>query len=581
MRQADLVLLHPPSVYDFRRQAILYGPVSDLIPSSPVFEMYPLGFLTITNYLEARGIKVRIANLALRMMNDRCFDVPSFISRLKPRAFGIDLHWLPHTHGALEVAKIVKRCHPGIPVIMGGLSASYFHDELIRDPHVDFVLRGDAVEEPLEQLLQQLGEERDFGVIPNLTWKEDGKVHANPMSCIPSDVDYVDLNPLQMVRMVLRYRDLQSVLPFNGWWQNPITAVFNVKGCLHQCQTCGSSAAASQCTVSRYQPAFRSPKNMVNNIQAIARISRGPIFVVGDINQAGADYAAETIALLHEARITNEIVFEMFSMPSQDFLPALDAAVKNWSLELSPESHDEIIRSRQDGTVNFSNAKMEALIHQALALRCHRVDVFFMIGLAGQTTASVYQTIDYCKRLFAVTDKRLSCFISPMGPFLDPGSHAFENPEASGYRVFARTLEEHRQRLLRPSWRQILNYETDSMTRDELVEATYAAAERLNELKLQFDRIDTKRYQAIARRIVRARELENRLNASEQGKLDPDTFALLQGEINEFSVSTVCDKQELFWRRHVMNFRWGSIARQLLFTKKVQAAERGALVEYS
>ena len=39
----DLVLLHAPSVYDFRQKTILYGPVSDLIPPSPVFEMYPIG----------------------------------------------------------------------------------------------------------------------------------------------------------------------------------------------------------------------------------------------------------------------------------------------------------------------------------------------------------------------------------------------------------------------------------------------------------------------------------------------------------------------------------------------------------
>jgi hypothetical protein len=51
----DLLLFHPPSVYDFRRKTIMYGPISDLFPSSPVFEMYPLGFLTMTDYLELRS----------------------------------------------------------------------------------------------------------------------------------------------------------------------------------------------------------------------------------------------------------------------------------------------------------------------------------------------------------------------------------------------------------------------------------------------------------------------------------------------------------------------------------------------
>jgi radical SAM superfamily enzyme YgiQ (UPF0313 family) len=120
--RVDLVLLHAPSVYDFRQKAILYGPVSDLIPSSPVFEMYPLGFLTMTSYLEERGLEVRIVNLALRMMNDRSFDVPAFLAKLNPRAFGIDLHWLPHAHGSLEVAKLIREIHPHTPIIFGGLA---------------------------------------------------------------------------------------------------------------------------------------------------------------------------------------------------------------------------------------------------------------------------------------------------------------------------------------------------------------------------------------------------------------------------------------------------------------------------
>ena len=90
MTHIDLLLLHPPSVYDFRQMSIMYGPVSDLIPSSTVFEMYPLGFLTMTSYLEARGLKVRIVNLALRMMNDAAFDVPTFLAQLNPKAIGID-----------------------------------------------------------------------------------------------------------------------------------------------------------------------------------------------------------------------------------------------------------------------------------------------------------------------------------------------------------------------------------------------------------------------------------------------------------------------------------------------------------
>ena len=50
MARIDLVLLHAPSVYDFRERSIMFGPVSDMVPSSPIFEMYPLGFTTMAEY---------------------------------------------------------------------------------------------------------------------------------------------------------------------------------------------------------------------------------------------------------------------------------------------------------------------------------------------------------------------------------------------------------------------------------------------------------------------------------------------------------------------------------------------------
>ncbi len=565
MPQFDLLLLHPPSVYDFRERAIMYGPISDLIPSSPVFEMYPLGFLTMTSYLEARGLSVRIVNLALRMMNDRQFDVPAFLTKLNPKAVGIDLHWLPHAHGAIEVAKLVKEIHPTVPVIIGGLSATYFHEELIQYPAVDYVLRGSSVESPLYELLMCLASEQPPKQVPNLTWKANAEVHVNPFTFVPKTLDFVDLMPERLVKMVLRHRDLQSVLPFRGWWQNPITAVFTVKGCAHQCVTCGSSSQACSLLSKREQPLFRSPQNLVKNMIDISRFSKGPIFLVGDLRQAGEEYAYETLALIREANIKNEIVFELFDMPPLEFLGVIDESVANWSLELSPESHDEDIRRIQDETTSFGNAEMEAVIQAAQALGCHRIDVFFMIGLPKQTRQSVEATIRYCEHLMQESDTRLSCFVSPMGPFLDPGSRAFEEPERFGYRLFARTLEEHRQLLVQPSWQQILNYETIWMSRAELVAATYDAAEALNGLKLKYGRIGRARGEEVARRIKQAREIKERLDAIDHGNTaDPEALQVLQGEIYAFSVSTVCDKKELFWRRRLVNYKPIGILRIVL-----------------
>jgi len=60
---------------------------------------------------------------------------------------------------------------------------------------------------------------------------------------------------------------------------------------------------------------------------------------------------------------------------------------------------------------------------------------------------------------------------------------AFEEPEKHGYRIFHRTLEEHRRALLQPSWKYVLNYETEWMTREEIVLSSYEASLELNRIK--------------------------------------------------------------------------------------------------
>jgi DNA-binding protein len=101
------------------------------------------------------------------------------------------------------------------------------------------------------------------------------------------------------------------------------------------------------------------------------------------------------------------------------------------------------------------------------------------------------------------------------------------------------------------------------MSRRDLVDATYDAAERLNELKVEHGRISKRRGRGVARGIAAARALRARLDDGiAQGDVDI-TADELKGEISRFSISTVCDKRELFWPKRVFNFRITEIVRIL------------------
>jgi B12-binding domain/radical SAM domain protein len=556
-RPPDVVLIHPPSVYDFRERASYYGPISDVIPSSPVFEMYPIGFLTLAAFLRRHGYRVRIINLALLMMRSRRFDVERRLRRLKPALFGIDLHWLPHAQGGPRVAALLKKLHPEIPIVFGGISATYFHEELIQHPAVDFVIRGSVAEPSLLALVRELKGGRRFESVPDLTWKRDGEVHVNAPSPPPTSLDDYPIDLGMMVGDVITHLDFWTTVPFHAWWKHPITAVFTVRGCARGCVTCGASHDAFERFMRVRNPLLRSPEAIAAQVRELGEITRAPIFLVGDLRDGGEEYARRVVEKIGETGVANRIIFEFFDPPSDAVLQAIDRSITRWGAELSPESHDEAIRALM-GKGSFTNERMETAIRTMLSLRCEEIDLFYMVGLPGQTYDGVLATIDSIESLFQRFDKRLSAFITPMGPFLDPGSSTFEQAEAKGYIVHARTLAEHQQLLEQSDWESILNYETRWMTRSEIVDATYAAAERLNGMKAQYGRISARDAAAVAKRLAAARSLRARLKA---GQAPAD----LVGEIRECSEGTINDKAELFQPEALVNnFRFLGILKLLV-----------------
>ncbi len=382
--------------------------------------------------------------------------------------------------------------------------------------------------------------------MPNLVWRDgQGKVRENPFSYVPADLSSVMVSHYaNTVRSVIRYRDLASYAPFKGWAHYPITAVLTCRGCTQNCVICGGSAAAFRNFYHRDKAVFRSPQAVVQDIKQIERFSRGPIFILGDLQQAGEDYAYEVLRLLEKDGVKNQVILELFSPAPADLLRQMSLSCPNFCLEISPESHDPKVR-RAAGR-NYSNEDLEQTLSHALDAGCGRLDIFFMIGLPQQTPKSVMDTIDYCDYLFQKFsgDKRLSLFIAPLSPFLDPGSLGFEQPERYGYRILFRTLEEHRQALLSPSWKYSLNYETEWMTRQQIVDTAYEAILRLNRLKAKYGIIPLEMADIGEQRIKAAWEMASRLDGL-LSRGHYEEVSQLKPEIDEINAFPVVERKQL------------------------------------
>jgi B12-binding domain/radical SAM domain protein len=568
--KADLILLHPPSVYDFREKVTMWGPISDAAPSTSIFEMYPLGFFSIAEYLERENYRTRILNLALKMLNKPNLNVKKLIKKLNPLAFGIDLHWLVHAHGSLEVARIVKEMHPNTPIILGGLSASYYHSELMAYPQVDYVLRGDSTEEPMLQLMNCISKGKHPENVPNLSWKNSGKVYVNPLTHVPENLDYMTVDPGFVLRSIVKYHDLSGYTPAKNWLRYPMAAVIHTKGCIYNCINCGGSHSAFKNICNRSKPAFKSPEKILEDITTIQQCLNVPISIMGDLRLAGEKHAHQILDALKKERIDSDVVLELYSPAPKTFLKHIADAIPNFYLEFTPETHDESIRTAH-GRPPYTNEEVEDTIECAFSLGCKRLDVFFTIGLAGQGMKSVHDTVEYCGILLKKygKDKRLHPFVSPFVPFLDPGSIAFENPEKYGYQLFYKSLAEHRMALTAPSWKYIMNYQTDSMTREQIVLSTYQAASSLNRLKNQSGIIDNDTSEEIEDRIVLSLKTLAEVDKILEIKDDESRayqLKQLSPDINLANEPTLCDKNELQLPTKGRKFNFFKIIR-LLFER--------------
>jgi len=200
------------------------------------------------------------------------------------------------------------------------------------------------------------------------------------------------------------------------------------------------------------------------------------------------------------------VSYEQFHLTDRPTLAKMVDAAQT-TINLSPESHDQEI-SRLAGRGNYSMAEMEEWIEQALGMGVYSIIVWFFVGMPKQTPSSVADTVSYCRDLMRRFDSgRVVPVLTPMVPFLDPGCNYFEEPEKWGYKVFFRTLEEHRQALVHPSWVDRLNYETQWLSREQLASVAYESIDQMTMAKVEAGLLP----RGIAQSLVESRKAEKAL----------------------------------------------------------------------
>ncbi len=476
---ADLLLLHAPAIFDFRSRRDIYFPflgTSGDVPITPLYEYFPVGFRSLRQYLSSREFEVKIINLSTLIIRYPKIDVDQLINSFDVTLLGIDLHWMVHVQGCLAIAQRIKRLRPEIPVILGGISSTYYAEELIKYPFVNMIMRGYDTHQPMLSLLQALRQGREPQEVPNLVWKDaTGQVYNNHFSYKPRtfgcEVDWSSQLPVDVsLKMPIR-----EVVP-----------LFNA-GCSRNCGWCGGSSDAFKRIFQHdHNLISKPPETIAAEFQSLRSLPGAETYYVYSVGAYNMPPTwMRSVLDRVETSGVRSISYEQFNLTPDDILKRMAKANTRTTITLSPESHDLRVATLAGRGV-YTNEEMESWIERALDLGIHQVDIWYFIGMPEQDEASVMGTVDYVQSLLhRFAGKRVNPVICPMIPFLDPGSNYFEYPERYGYHTFYRTVEEHRRGMERASIINRTNYETRWLKRRDLIHMGYKAIKRVMEAKAE------------------------------------------------------------------------------------------------
>lgn len=139
------------------------------------------GLIYLAAYLRRHGIEAYCQyNDPHRSKHALQENIRHLLDTIQPEVVGVSIKWFPHIARGLEICRVVKEHAPETMVVIGGDSASYFHEYLIEEPHVDALIRGDG-SLPLLKLLR--GDED----IPNLVRKDADGVQVTAMDYVRTE----------------------------------------------------------------------------------------------------------------------------------------------------------------------------------------------------------------------------------------------------------------------------------------------------------------------------------------------------------------------------------------------------------
>jgi len=463
VKSYDVVLLHPPATIKQEESTVQY----------PIM---PMGEFALASELHRNNFRLKFTNLGLEQMLSSSYDVEKYVRSIQSKIYAIDLHWAVHSGGAINVADLCKKHHPNSLVVLGGFTATWFCNEILRKyASVDAIVLGEA-ESSFVQLVRKISDGKDWQDIPGIAYRRHELVKHNPMPKPNENLDNLDLTNLLALDNWKSYLRISQ----SGYLKDkrPRFWLNIARGCPYNCVHCGGGRKAYRLLTGRKNIAFRSPEKVAEDIEKLSHLGVQQISLSHDPEIGTEKYQTQLFDEIKKKNLDVCMYYESFRVPSRPFLEKMKHISYETAVAISPDSPSDEVRMRA-GRI-FTNSQMMNAIEDCEDLGI-KTDIYYMVGLPEETADFLPM---FKKVLAKMSDKIWTAVFPPFRYVIDPNCLMATQPEEYGVKLLYRTFDDYKSMSLSSDPLGRIGHETRFLTRDKIGEITAEANECATKMPL-------------------------------------------------------------------------------------------------
>lgn len=439
---------------------------SKALRGNPDILLLPIGLIALASFLQDNKISSEIIHLELEKSLDPKFDLINYLRKNNKQILCFDLHW---HYQANKVSRIIRKIKDKIPrsiIIVGGFTASFFVEEILKNfPEIDFIIQGDS-EIPLLSLVKALQRKsRNYVTIPNIAWRSKKKTIINKISYTVSQkiLDNLKFSNFEVVKNYAKYNKIHLNCPNCLGCNKRCDSIFYYncgRGCLVNCSFCGGSNISQRILNARKGIKLIGHDSVIKELRSALSYNLITWYTCFDPYPRG-NYYIELFKKIRKENINLSLQFECWSLPTKKFINEFIRTFKRNKSEIiiSPECGSDSIRKKNKGYF-FSNNELIDIIKYA-SLKGVRMRLFFTAGLPFEKKEDIVRTLSLINFTKKFRNVEIECFPIEFEPASPWPLEAQKYGISSNRRTFMNYYQIHQKK-------SDIGYETNYFTRKQI-----------------------------------------------------------------------------------------------------------------